>query len=88
MVGMIKPDHYGTIIRFTCYFIISYFTFHLTVGAIPYAMNFRFLARDVVAKAITGVALALRARCGGGDLSWAIITFSLSSGGPEDGLKE
>ncbi|KAL8557844.1 hypothetical protein ACS0TY_005081 [Phlomoides rotata] len=76
--GMFKADECDAINRFTCYFILPFFTFHFTAGVNPYAMNFRFLGGDVVAKAMAGVALAAWAKYGGGDLSWAITTFSLS----------
>ncbi|KAL8459127.1 hypothetical protein ACS0TY_036553 [Phlomoides rotata] len=76
---MFKPDHCDAINRFNCYFIIPFFTFHFTSGVNPYAMNFRFLAGDVVAKTIVGVALALWTTLGrNSEFSWAITTFSLS----------
>lgn len=77
---MFKPDQCDAINRFNCYFIIPFFTFHFTAGVDPYAMNFRFLAGDVVAKSICGVALALWANLGKkGKFSWSITSFSLSS---------
>ncbi|XP_011077192.1 auxin efflux carrier component 5-like [Sesamum indicum] len=77
---MFKPDQCDAINRFNCYFIIPFFTFHFTAGVDPYHMNYRFLAADVIAKAIAGSVLALWANlCRKGDLSWAITSFSLSS---------
>ncbi|KAK4385736.1 Auxin efflux carrier component 5 [Sesamum angolense] len=77
---MFKPDQCDAINRFNCYFIIPFFTFHFTSGVDPYRMNYRFLAADVIAKAIAGSALALWANlCRKGDLSWAITSYSLSS---------
>ncbi|EYU39430.1 hypothetical protein ABFS82_06G205600 [Erythranthe guttata] len=77
---MFKPDHCDAINRFNCYFIIPFFTFRFTAGVDPYHMNFRFLAGDVIAKGVVGVALALWANlCREGKLSWAVTSFSLSS---------
>ncbi|KAL0302865.1 UNVERIFIED_CONTAM: Auxin efflux carrier component 5 [Sesamum radiatum] len=77
---MFKPDQCDAINRFNCYFIIPFFTFHFTSGVDPYHMNYRFLAADVIAKAIAGSALALWANLWRkGELSWAITSFSLSS---------
>ncbi|GFQ00416.1 putative auxin efflux carrier component 8 [Phtheirospermum japonicum] len=77
---MFKPDQCDAINRFNCYFIIPFFTFHFTSGVDPYRMNFRFLAGDVVAKAIAGVSLALWANLWrSGNFSWAITSFSLWS---------
>ncbi|KAH6820881.1 Auxin efflux carrier family protein [Perilla frutescens var. hirtella] len=76
---MFKPDQCDAINRFNCYFIIPFFTFQFTAGVNPYAMNFRFLAGDVIAKAICGGALALWANLGKkSKFSWAITSFSLS----------
>lgn len=78
--AMFKPDHCDAINRFNCYFIIPFFTFHFTAGVNPYTMNFRFLAGDVVAKAIVGVALAVWATLGRNwKFCWAITIFSMSS---------
>ncbi|KAK4487962.1 hypothetical protein RD792_003700 [Penstemon davidsonii] len=77
---MFKPDQCDAINRFNCYFVMPFFTFHFTAGVDPYLMNYRFLAGDVVAKAICGVALALWANTWrSGNLSWAITSFSLST---------
>ncbi|KAL3833843.1 hypothetical protein ACJIZ3_008579 [Penstemon smallii] len=77
---MFKPDQCDAINRFNCYFVMPFFTFHFTAGVDPYRMNYRFLAGDVVAKAICGVALALWANTWrSGNLSWAITSFSLST---------
>lgn len=77
---MFKPDQCDAINRFNCYFIIPFFTFQFTAGVNPYAMNFRFLAADVVAKAIAGVVLAIWANFGDkSKFAWAITTFNLSS---------
>lgn len=77
---MFKPDQCDAINRFNCYFIIPFFTFQFTAGVNPYAMNFRFLAGDIVAKAIAGVVLAGWANFGEkSKFSWAITTFNLSS---------
>ncbi|KAK4433028.1 Auxin efflux carrier component 5 [Sesamum alatum] len=77
---MFKPDQCDAINRFNCYFIIPFFTFHFTSGVDPYHLNYRFLAGDVVAKAIAAAALALWANLWReGNLSWAITSFSLSS---------
>ncbi|KAL8466764.1 hypothetical protein ACS0TY_035713 [Phlomoides rotata] len=76
---MFKPDRCDTINRFTCYFIIPFFTFHFTAGINPYTMNYRFLVGDVVAKTIVGVALAMWATLGrNSDVPWVITSFSLS----------
>ncbi|KAI3459154.1 hypothetical protein Pfo_015817 [Paulownia fortunei] len=78
--SMFKPDQCDAINRFNCYFIIPFFTFHFTSGVDPYHMNYRFLAGDVIAKAIAGAALALWANFWRkGNFSWAITAFSLSS---------
>lgn len=76
---MFKADECDAINRFNCYFIIPFFTFHFTASVDPYAFNLRFLAGDVVAKAVVGAALAVWANCGPGSFSWAITSFSLSS---------
>ncbi|XP_057809689.1 auxin efflux carrier component 5-like [Salvia miltiorrhiza] len=77
---MFKPDQCDAINRFNCYFIIPFFTFQFTAGVDPYAMNFRFLAGDVIAKAIAAAALALWAKFDKkSDFSWVITSFSLSS---------
>ncbi|GER51209.1 auxin efflux carrier family protein [Striga asiatica] len=77
---MFKPEHCDAINRFNCYFVIPFFTFHFTSGVNPYRLNFRFLAGDVVAKAIVGSILALWANLWrGGNFSWAITSYSLSS---------
>ncbi|KAL3653912.1 hypothetical protein CASFOL_003593 [Castilleja foliolosa] len=77
---MFNPDQCDAINRFNCYFIIPFFTFHFTAGVNPYHMNFRFLAGDVVAKAVAGVSLALWANFWKtGNFSWAITSFSLWS---------
>ncbi|GFQ00414.1 putative auxin efflux carrier component 8 [Phtheirospermum japonicum] len=77
---MFKPDQCDAINRFNCYFIIPFFAFHFTSSVDPYRMNFRFLAGDVVAKAIAGASLALWANLwGSGNFSWAITSFSLWS---------
>lgn len=76
---MFKPDQCDAINRFNCFFIIPFFTFQFTAGVDPYHMNFRFLAGDVVAKAIVGVALVVWANVWRkGELPWAITSFSLS----------
>ncbi|KAK6156479.1 hypothetical protein DH2020_010727 [Rehmannia glutinosa] len=77
---MFKPDQCDAINRFNCYFILPFFTFHFTSGVNPYRMNYRFLAGDVIAKAIAGATLALWANLWReGNFSWAITSFSLSS---------
>ncbi|KZV26685.1 auxin efflux carrier component 8 [Dorcoceras hygrometricum] len=76
---MFKSDECDAINRFNCYFIIPFFTFHFTSGVDPYHMNFRFLAADVVAKAIALACLALWIRFSKKDYSWLITSFSLSS---------
>lgn len=78
---MLKPEECDAINRFNCYFILPFFTFHFTGSVNPYAMNFRFLAADVVAKAAAGAALAAWGNLGRkeGKFPWAITSFSLSS---------
>lgn len=77
---MFKSDQCDAINRFNCYFIIPFFTFQFTARVDPYHMNLRFLAGDVMAKAIVGVVLVLWAKLSRkGDLSWAVTSFSLSS---------
>ncbi|KAL1548350.1 auxin efflux carrier component 5-like [Salvia divinorum] len=77
---MFKPDQCDAINRFNCYFVIPFFTFQFTSGVDPYAMNFRFLAGDVVAKAIAAAALALWAKFGKKtSFAWVITSFNLSS---------
>ncbi|PIN07123.1 hypothetical protein CDL12_20313 [Handroanthus impetiginosus] len=77
---MFKPDHCDAINHFNAYFIIPFFTFQFTCNVDPYPMNYRFLARDVVAKAIAGVALALRVNLWKeANFSWAIRTFSIAT---------
>ncbi|XP_042047739.1 auxin efflux carrier component 5-like isoform X2 [Salvia splendens] len=77
---MFKPDQCDAINRFNCYFIIPFFTFQFTSGVDPYAMNFRFLAGDVVAKAIAATALALWAKFAKkSSFAWVITSFNLSS---------
>ncbi|KAG8380294.1 hypothetical protein BUALT_Bualt06G0000700 [Buddleja alternifolia] len=77
---MFKPDQCDAINRFNCYFIIPFFTFQFTASVNPYRMNYRFLAGDIIAKAIAGAILALWANlCRNGNFSWAITSFSLSS---------
>ncbi|KAL6554097.1 hypothetical protein OROMI_019770 [Orobanche minor] len=77
---MFKPDDCDAINRFNCYYIMPLFAFHFTSSVNPYRMNYRFLAGDVVAKAIAGAVLALWANLWRrGDFSWAITSFSLSS---------
>ncbi|KAL6570666.1 hypothetical protein OROGR_000216 [Orobanche gracilis] len=77
---MFKPDHCDAINRFNCYYIIPFFAFRFTSSVDPYRMNYRFLAGDVVAKAIAGAVLALWANLWRrGNFSWAITSFSLSS---------
>ncbi|KAK4433029.1 Auxin efflux carrier component 5 [Sesamum alatum] len=76
---MFNPDQCDAVNSFSCYFIIPFFTFHFTSGVDPYHMNYRFLAGDVIAKAIAAAAaLALWANLWRkGNLSWAITSFSL-----------
>ncbi|KAG6429947.1 hypothetical protein SASPL_108004 [Salvia splendens] len=77
---MFKPDQCDAINRFNCYFIIPFFIFQFTSGVDPYAMNFRFLAEDVVAKAIAAIALALWAKFAKkSSFAWVITSFNLSS---------
>lgn len=76
---MFKADECDAINRFNCYFIIPFFTFHFTASVNPYTFNLRFLAGDVVAKAVAAAALVLWAKCLQGSFSWAITSFSLSS---------
>lgn len=75
---MFKAEECDAINRFNCYFILPFFTFHFTASVNPYAFNFRFLAADVVAKAVVGAALVLWCKAGFG-FAWAITSFSLSS---------
>ncbi|XP_057801702.1 auxin efflux carrier component 5-like [Salvia miltiorrhiza] len=76
---MFKAEECDTINRFNCYFIIPFFTFHFTASVNPYSFNLRFLAADVVAKAVAAAALAVWANYLHGSFSWAITSFSLSS---------
>lgn len=77
---MFKPDQCDAINRFNCYFVIPFFTFQFTSGVDPYAMNFRYLAGDVIAKAIAAATLALWAKFAKkSSFSWVITSFSLSS---------
>ncbi|KAL3653905.1 hypothetical protein CASFOL_003586 [Castilleja foliolosa] len=77
---MFQVEQCEAINRFTCFFILPFFTFHFTSGVDPYHMTFRFLAGEVIAKAVVGVSLALWACLWkNGNLSWAITSFSLWS---------
>ncbi|XP_051119519.1 auxin efflux carrier component 5-like [Andrographis paniculata] len=77
--GMFKPDHCDAINRFNCYFVIPFFNFHFVMAIDPYKMNYRFLAADVVAKTLVGLALALWMKVfRGKNFAWAITTFNMS----------
>ncbi|PIN00404.1 hypothetical protein CDL12_27093 [Handroanthus impetiginosus] len=77
---MFKPDHCDVINRFNAYFIIPFFTFQFICNVDPYHMNYRFLAGDVFAKVIAGVALALWVNLWKeANLSWAITAFSIAT---------
>ncbi|KAL1532867.1 auxin efflux carrier component 5-like isoform X1 [Salvia divinorum] len=75
---MFKAEECDAINRFNCYFILPFFTFHFTASVNPYTFNLRFLAGDVLAKAVVGAALVLWCKAGFG-FAWAITSFSLSS---------
>ncbi|CAA0829282.1 Putative auxin efflux carrier component 8 [Striga hermonthica] len=77
---MFKPKHCDVINRLNCYFVLPFFTFHFSSGIDPYRLNYRFLAGDVVAKAIAGAILALWATIWrSNNFPWVITSFSLSS---------
>ncbi|KAJ0707663.1 putative membrane transport protein [Helianthus annuus] len=77
---MFNSDHCDAINRLSCYFIMPLFTFDFTTRINPYKMNYRFLAADVISKAIILLAILLWANfTKKGNYAWSITCFSLSS---------
>ncbi|XAR64887.1 hypothetical protein NMG60_11008775 [Bertholletia excelsa] len=90
--GMFTPQQCAAINTFVCYFIFPFFNFEFTAHVNPFTMNYRFLAADVISKAVTAVFLssclklywtwrkADTSSSKGGDCwGWSITTFSLST---------
>ncbi|KAM0001530.1 putative membrane transport protein [Helianthus debilis subsp. tardiflorus] len=77
---MFNSDHCDAINRLSCYFIMPLFTFDFTTRINTYKMNYRFLAADVISKAIILLAILLWANfTKRGNYAWSITCFSLSS---------
>ncbi|MQM17052.1 hypothetical protein Taro_050024 [Colocasia esculenta] len=78
---MFTPEQSDAINKFVSCFAIPIFNLEFTLHIDPFAMNYRFIAADVVAKAATVLVLVAWAACGGAkqDLSWPVTSFSLSA---------
>ncbi|KAL3653911.1 hypothetical protein CASFOL_003592 [Castilleja foliolosa] len=51
-IAIVQAEQCEAINRFTCYYILLFFTFHFTSVVDPYDMTFRFLGGEVIAKAV------------------------------------
>lgn len=72
----------GAINTLVVCFSMPFFTFDFVVRADPYAMNYRVIAADAVAKLLAVLAAAVWARCAkakAGAYSWSITGFSLGA---------
>ncbi|KAK9067486.1 hypothetical protein SSX86_014816 [Deinandra increscens subsp. villosa] len=77
---MFNSDHCDAINRLSCYFIMPLFTFDFTTRIDPYKMNYRFIAADIISKAIILLAIFLWANLTKkGNYPWSITCFSLAS---------
>jgi auxin efflux carrier family len=77
-------EHCGAINTLVVCFSMPFFTFDFVVRTDPYAMNYRVIAADAVAKLLAVLAAAAWARCarakgGARSYSWSITGFSLAS---------
>lgn len=74
------PDQCNAINRFVAYFTLPLFTFEFSAHIDPFHMNYRFIAADVISKAIIVVVLAFWAKFSSkGSYCWSITSFSLST---------
>ncbi|XP_051199317.1 probable auxin efflux carrier component 5c [Lolium perenne] len=72
----------GAINTLVVCFSMPFFTFDFVVRTDPFAMNYRVIAADAVAKLLAVLAAAAWARCAkakAGSCSWSITGFSLAS---------
>ncbi|XP_031475097.1 auxin efflux carrier component 5-like [Nymphaea colorata] len=77
---LFTPDQCKGVNRFSVFFIMPFFSFDFVSHINPFDLDCRFLAADVVSKAITVVVLALWAKfTSKGSYSWSITGFSLSA---------
>ncbi|KAK1432511.1 hypothetical protein QVD17_09408 [Tagetes erecta] len=77
---MFNPDHCDAINRLNCYIIMPLFTFDFTTHINPFKMNYKFIAADVISKAIILIIISLWTKCSvKGSYQWAVTSFSLSS---------
>ncbi|CAM0911888.1 unnamed protein product [Alopecurus aequalis] len=72
----------GAINTLVVCFSMPFFTFDFVIRADPFAMNYRVIATDAIAKLLAVLAAAAWARCAkakAGAYSWSITGFSLAS---------
>ncbi|XP_072973561.1 auxin efflux carrier component 5-like [Typha angustifolia] len=73
-------DQCNAINRLVTLFILPFLTFEFTLHTDPFAMNYRFLLADAVAKIVVVIILAIWVKYSSkGSYSWSITMFSLST---------
>nr|AMQ09727.1 PIN auxin transporter [Boehmeria nivea] len=76
--NIFTPEQCGAINRFVCFFTLPLFTFEFTAHVDPFLWNVRFIAADVISKAIIVAVLAFWAKWSTkGSYGWSITSFSL-----------
>ncbi|XP_051119560.1 auxin efflux carrier component 5-like [Andrographis paniculata] len=76
---MFEIEQCNGINRLNCYFVVPFFNLKFTSSINPYNMSLRYIASDVVAKAIFATVLIVWVTTSKkASASWAITTFSLA----------
>lgn len=77
---MFNLDQCNGINRFTCYFILPFFTFQFASHIDPYEMNFRFISADLISKLIIAIVLTFWANFSTkGSYAWSVTSYSLAT---------